>query len=280
MRDAIRRQQKCFKSGAPAEVIKEWKFQKQMGFLQPYMANKSREGNLREHSETENQTQDFETDVEAAEVDNENIEQVNTQQSVENVEDESQPQTLSETVPTMLATTPKSLAPPRKKMKKDNVTTLLKESIEKHEERSKARTEDRQKLLQELQTKQNDPLYHFFMAMYHSTQRMPPSYQHIIKNRLFNEVSQAEGKLLDISNQQQRMHAVQSQLSFVQQQPYYQTLHPPPANSSSSRPSPSASYYSDGSRLSPSDMHLEQDNYSTASNRQEFIDMINNFTDK
>ncbi|CAH1110921.1 unnamed protein product [Psylliodes chrysocephalus] len=40
LRDVLRRQQKNFKSGAPVEAIKEWKFQKQMGFLQTYMAKK------------------------------------------------------------------------------------------------------------------------------------------------------------------------------------------------------------------------------------------------
>ncbi|XP_018573062.1 uncharacterized protein LOC108912337 [Anoplophora glabripennis] len=66
LRDAIRRQQKSYKSGAPAKSIKEWRFHKQMGFLQPYMANKSREGNLPEEDDVI-MTQD------STEVDNETV---------------------------------------------------------------------------------------------------------------------------------------------------------------------------------------------------------------
>ncbi|KAG5895679.1 hypothetical protein JTB14_027002 [Gonioctena quinquepunctata] len=84
LRDALRRQRKYFKSGASAEAIKEWKFQEQMGFLQPYMANKSREGNLREDYRNENVTQHFEEYVTFAEVDDENVEEVNIQQQDKN----------------------------------------------------------------------------------------------------------------------------------------------------------------------------------------------------
>ncbi|XP_050308149.1 uncharacterized protein LOC126744681 [Anthonomus grandis grandis] len=140
LRDAIRRQQKYLKSGSPAEVIKEWKIQKQMGFLQPYMANKSREGNLREDGENQNLIQDSEQDIISADVDNANIE-VNTQQQDESVEDEIQPQILPETFPLTSTTTPISNATPKlaKKCKKNNVAAMMKYSMEKREERSKAK---------------------------------------------------------------------------------------------------------------------------------------------
>jgi len=44
--DAPRRQKKSFKSGAAADTIRQWKFQKQMSFLLPYMTNRKREANL------------------------------------------------------------------------------------------------------------------------------------------------------------------------------------------------------------------------------------------
>lgn len=235
-----------------------------MGFLQPYMANKSREGNLQPDSETENLTQDIELDIEAAsEVDNENL-QVNIQLQAENVVNESQPQTFS-------TPTTKSV----KKFKKDNVTTLLKECIEKREERAKARTEERKKLVKQLQPTQNDPLFNFFMAMYQSTKKMPPSYQHMIKNRLFNEVSQAEAMLLGIGP------SVQQQSIPDQQQPYYQTLNSAPsATPSSSTPSTSTSYYSEHSLLSPSDNHREENDYPTDNSRDEMYNYITTFSDK
>ncbi|XP_031329356.1 uncharacterized protein LOC116160309 [Photinus pyralis] len=277
LRDAIRRQQKCFKSGAAAETIKEWKFQKQMGFLQPYMVNKSREGNLRQDDETENLSQDFESNVDVAEVYNENSQQMNIQDQPENMEDESQSQTLSQTAPTMLSTKRTLIATPNsiKKMKKDNVTTLFKEiSIEKREERAKARTEERKNLVQQLNLTQNDPLFHFFLAMYQSTKKMPPSYQHMVKNGLFNEVSQAQAMLMGIGS------AVYQQPSPDQQQLYYQNLHSPPAATPSSSRASSTSFHSEQSLLSTPEIYPEKNDYSTSSSRDELINLITSFPDK
>lgn len=260
MRDALRRQQKYFKSGAPAEAIKEWKFQKQMGFLQPYMANKSREGNLREDDENENVTQDSEEYETFADVDDENVE-VNIQQQDQSIEDESQPQKLSQTLPPRAAETPTSNATPKsaKKFKKDNVTALLKQSMEKREERCKARMEERKKIVQESKSTENDPLFHFFMSMYQSTKIMPPSYQHQVKNRVFNVVSDVEARLLDVP---------------VQQQHYPAPASIPPYSSSSTP----AYSYSDNSLLSPADTLEEQENSTTAANSDNLINYINTFT--
>ncbi|KAG5871778.1 hypothetical protein JTB14_023462 [Gonioctena quinquepunctata] len=91
-----------------------------MGFLQPYMANKTREGNLREDDGNENFTQDFEEYVTFAEVDDENVEEVNIQQQDETIEDEVQPQKLPQNVPPRAAETPTSNATSKsaKKIKK------------------------------------------------------------------------------------------------------------------------------------------------------------------
>ncbi|KAG5861738.1 hypothetical protein JTB14_027627 [Gonioctena quinquepunctata] len=82
-----------------------------MGFLQPYMANKSREGNLREDDGNENVTQDFEEYVTFAEVDDENVEEVNIQQQDETIEDEAQPQKLPQNVPPRAAETRHQMQP-------------------------------------------------------------------------------------------------------------------------------------------------------------------------
>lgn len=56
-RDALRRQKKCFKSGAAAEIIKQWKFQKQMEYLLPYMANRKRSSNVLDSEDEDDFTQ-------------------------------------------------------------------------------------------------------------------------------------------------------------------------------------------------------------------------------
>ncbi|KAK5648634.1 hypothetical protein RI129_003526 [Pyrocoelia pectoralis] len=218
--DALRRQQKSFKSGAPAEPMKQWKFQKLMSFLYPYMANTSRQGNLQEDGD----------------------------------KDETQPQKLLETLPSSAAEAPKS----PKRFKKDDVTALLKQSMTKREERAKARVKERKKLLQEFKPTESDPLFHFFMSMYQCTKRMPPSYQHIVRNRVFNAVSDVEAELLEIPGQQQH---------------YYQSISPAPASSNSTTPHS----HSENSLLNSSDAHEEEEN-STTTSAVNLINYINNFS--
>ncbi|XP_049796136.1 uncharacterized protein LOC126212774 [Schistocerca nitens] len=170
LRDALRRQQKSMKSGAPAESVKEWKFQKQMGFLQPYMANKAREGNLIEcNDDSETTPQTFATDSPTDVVD-EGEESLNMQQGITSARDDLQSRALPEISP------PPEEPTSAKKIKKDTIAGLLKRSIEQHEERRKSRSEERRNLLAQTSAP-SDPLYHFFMSMYQMTRRMPPSSQ-------------------------------------------------------------------------------------------------------
>ncbi|CAH1106049.1 unnamed protein product [Psylliodes chrysocephalus] len=111
--DALRRQQKYFKSGAPAEAIKEWTFLKQMGFLQSYIANKLREGNCREDDGNKNVTQVSDEYVTFAEVNDENVAEVNIQQQDESIEDDAQLQKFSQTLPLRAAKTPTTNATPK-----------------------------------------------------------------------------------------------------------------------------------------------------------------------
>ncbi|CAH1101126.1 unnamed protein product [Psylliodes chrysocephalus] len=94
--------------------------------LQPYMANKSGEGNLREDDGNENVIQDSEEYVTFAEVDGENVEEMNIQQQ-EETEDEAQSQKLPQTLHPRAAETPTSNTTLKsaKTFKKDNVTALL-----------------------------------------------------------------------------------------------------------------------------------------------------------
>ena len=54
-REALRRQRQRLKSGAAAETIKQWKFQKQLEFLLPYMANRKQGDNLQHCDDEESQ---------------------------------------------------------------------------------------------------------------------------------------------------------------------------------------------------------------------------------
>ncbi|KAF7287168.1 hypothetical protein GWI33_002538 [Rhynchophorus ferrugineus] len=251
LRDAIRRQQRYLKNGSAVEYIKEWKFQKQMGFLQPYMANRSREGNLREDTEA---IQDSEENV--------NVEEDYLYTQYETVNDEAKSDGLPETLPSTLAATPASTVTQkklRKKIKEDKITALYKDIMKRREKSGKARTEKRKSMLHELKSTQNDPLFHFFMSMYQSTKRMSSLDQHIVKNRVFKTVSTVEAKLLSSST-----YAVQHQLNHIQQQPSNKQplLHYTLPYSSSCSTSSSPSYsYSDNSLLSPvGNIHEEQEN--------------------
>ncbi|XP_049800006.1 transcription factor Adf-1-like [Schistocerca nitens] len=191
LRDALRRQQKSMKSGAPAESVKEWKFQKQMGFLQPYMANKAREGNLIEcNDDSETTPQTFATDSPTDVVD-EGEESLNMQQGITSARDDLQSRALPEISP------PPEEPTSAKKIKKDTIAGLLKRSIEQHEERRKSRSEERRNLLAQTSAP-SDPLYHFFMSMYQMTRRMPPSSQYVVRNDIFRVVTEMEASLLNI----------------------------------------------------------------------------------
>lgn len=187
LRDALRRQQKCMKSGAPAESVKQWKFQKRMGILQPYMTNKTREGNLNEDiDDSETPSQNFYIDS-PTDVVEEREESLNMQQGIRSARDEALSQALPE------------ISPPTssKQMKKDTIAGLLKRSMEQHEERRKSRPEERKRILEKTSAP-SDSLYHFFMSMYEVTKNMPPSSQFVVKNDVFRVVTEMEATLLNI----------------------------------------------------------------------------------
>jgi hypothetical protein len=79
-RDAFRRQRQCLKSGAAAETIKLWKFQKQLEFVLPYMANRKRCGNVQHSDDEESQPQFEHTDTSPSE----NLESCNVESVTQN----------------------------------------------------------------------------------------------------------------------------------------------------------------------------------------------------
>lgn len=191
LRDALRRQKKYMKSGAAAEPTKPWKYQQQMAFLQPYMANTQRQGNLNE-SQCINidATQDDaigNNQIDSVECD----EYVNTQNTIDDLDAE-QCLERHETPSSHLSATSK-----KKIHHKDTATSLLKRSMEQHEERRKLRAEERKVIEQHL-TSDNDPLYHFFYSMYKTTKEMPRAAQFAVRNDIFRVVTDMEAKLLNI----------------------------------------------------------------------------------
>ncbi|KAJ8930256.1 hypothetical protein NQ314_016949 [Rhamnusium bicolor] len=141
-KDALRRQRKCLKSGAATVVVKPWKFQKQMEFLVPYMANRARDGNIGDNSdyeeiqeqaeniETENvETENMETENTVN--DNEDIEYVQVENSEHN-EDNNRDKTEKSVKSPATPFTSKTLtSPPRnKRFKEYDIGNILKQSIQ------------------------------------------------------------------------------------------------------------------------------------------------------
>lgn len=199
-RDALRRQKKMLKSGAGAETVRQWKFQKQMEFLLPYMENRKRSANIFDSDDEQSdnadtevsqilETNDFEIPSPILENDYHVVEEDNEVHNNKEREDSVEKDTPSS------AGRKFTFKEPQKKKKKNDIGSLIQQSIANREQRAKERSIERQKLV-DFQTP-NDPLYHFFMSMYQTTHKMPPASQLVIKNKLFEVVSQVESDLLN-----------------------------------------------------------------------------------
>ncbi|XP_025196604.1 uncharacterized protein LOC112595567 [Melanaphis sacchari] len=187
-RDALRRQKRCFKSGAAAEIIKQWKFQKQMEYLLPYMANRKRSSNVLNSEDEDDFIQDeiigkeqisennYDIEAPTLENDNEILVHKNNEHDI-NVD------ATEDSVEGMTNTT-------------SSLAFRNRQSIASREQRAKERALERKRL--EDSKIPNDPLYHFFMSMYHTTQKLSPASQYFIKKELYKVVSKAEVNLLNI----------------------------------------------------------------------------------
>jgi hypothetical protein len=203
-RDALRRQQKCLKSGTAAETIKKWKFQKQLEFLLPYMANRKRGENW-QHSDDEESEPQFENtdtlafqnfegsyvlsvteendDVKTKIHDGDEDYVYRTEDTAESVENT--PSFVKQQI---------SEQPP-KRMKK-HVASRIHRPTEQREQTTKESSIEGKHLEGSKFT--NDPLYNFFLSMYQTTRKMPPASQHFVRTKIFEVVSQTEASLLNI----------------------------------------------------------------------------------
>ncbi|VVC30204.1 BESS motif [Cinara cedri] len=133
-----------------------------MSFLLPYMTNRKREANLDDNGmeNTSTPTQNEIVDVN----DDSKISENNYQES----------------------------------SALENENNLSNRNDENIDIRAKKRAIERKKLKDS--KPHADPLYHFFMSMYHTTQKLPTATQLTIKNKIFETVSQAEAALLNNLN--------------------------------------------------------------------------------
>lgn len=190
-----------------------------MEFLVPYMTNRTREDNLNndecsnlfEESYKASQEQctlskyDFANrENENMEIDNEEIKNMkqimaNTQINIENVESKGEEEEnignkgndineIEESVE--LASTSRRMSIPKKNKKRNNDTTLNTSLI----------CRDQGKVLKMMiEPAPNDYLYLFFITMYNATKNMPPTSQYLVRNKIFQAVSQIEAGLLNIN---------------------------------------------------------------------------------
>nr|CAH7766621.1 unnamed protein product [Callosobruchus chinensis] len=202
-RDALRRQKRMKRSGAPAEAIKLWKYQKEMGFLQPFMANRKREGNLQDDSNSDDSDAPNESFQDSVSNDPEQL-TMNTMS--DNEEFDIFPPSSSTASSSNPPATPSNSqenedTTTRKKNAKKNTTAiaaLLRKNFETRQKMSAQRSEERKQLMEEA-TAPKDPLYHFFITMYETTKRMPLTSQCTVKNKIFQVVSNMEESLLGLS---------------------------------------------------------------------------------
>ncbi|KAJ8941980.1 hypothetical protein NQ314_010204 [Rhamnusium bicolor] len=158
-RDAIRRQQKCIRSGAAATSQKQWKCQKEMGFLQRYMVNRERDTNFSDANDEELQMQDYEElegeddfeagteahslDLEHKERDHEDIPPTNLRcTSMEKAPTVPRQETVSNIPGCSMKKTPIRQSQIHKK---DNIGILFKRSIENREKREQQKEQLREK---------------------------------------------------------------------------------------------------------------------------------------
>ncbi|KAF0698734.1 BESS domain-containing protein, partial [Aphis craccivora] len=148
-RDALRRQKRCFKSGAAAEIIKQWKFQKQMEYLLPYMTNRKRSSNVLDSKDEDDFIQSEITGTEQISENNYDIEAPTLENDNEivvhkNNEHDINVEATEDSVEGMINTT-SSLASQKSgfkqplKKKKDDITNLLQQSIASREQSAKER---------------------------------------------------------------------------------------------------------------------------------------------
>nr|XP_023024081.1 uncharacterized protein LOC111512214 [Leptinotarsa decemlineata] len=207
--DALRRQKMSKpKSGSGAVNIKAWRYQENMSFLIPHMANRPSNTNVNEdllndessHSNSNTIENDIQKNFSDTDIHESGVEETNEtpeSQSTRTAADQGN----------------------KRRRTKNTLNNLLTKSIEDHERRAAKRHQERERLIVNtnngitISNVKNDPLFHFFISMYETTKRLPPLSQHNIKTNIFSLVSQEESK--NLMEYSPRPHSSYSQSSDV-----------------------------------------------------------------
>ncbi|XP_028025951.1 uncharacterized protein LOC114239769 isoform X1 [Bombyx mandarina] len=175
-RDALKRQN-ATRSGQARKQRKEWKYQKAMSFLLPYMCNRDGSSNFvtLDNSVSETSNPPYTIDESSCESCNLLSSNSNNVPSVDIPND---------------STTSESLPPTsKKKRKNDEILELLKENQERRELLERERIEVKNMMLA---NDQYDEIDLFFINLAASTKKLPYYLQLQIKRKCFNTVMSAE----------------------------------------------------------------------------------------
>ncbi|XP_074035400.1 uncharacterized protein [Leptinotarsa decemlineata] len=220
-RDALRRQKMSkLKSGSGAVNIKAWRYQENMSFLIPHMANRPSNTNVNEdilndessHSNSNTIENDIQKNFSDTDIHESGVE---------------------ETIETPESQSTRTAADQGNKRRRtmNTLNNLLTKSIEDHERREAKRQQERERLIANINNDitisnvENDPLFHFFISMYETTKRLPPLSQHNNQTNIFSLVSQEKSK--NLMEYSPRPHSSYSQSSDVES--YYSSYTPSPA---------------------------------------------------
>lgn len=194
-----------------------WKYQKQMRFLKPYFANRSQESNLDNDNEEQSESTDMvKVEFKNVEAENSNMTENGSDNSdIEesetltnstiaendilgnNTSRENQERLKIRSVPAFLSTS--STALKSRRFKKDDKPCTLTEFLQEREKRDHEKALENENF-EETGKPIDDALYHFFMSMYQITKKLPVTYQHIVRNNVFQAVTMAEANCLQISD--------------------------------------------------------------------------------
>ncbi|KAL1456570.1 hypothetical protein WDU94_001291 [Cyamophila willieti] len=175
-RDAKRRQAKALQKGTPLSKIRRWRYQEQMAFLEPFTST----GNDDEDRvrKAVGITDDSDVVVELDD-DEDNSLEYGDASYIEVTPDGLLEESMTDNLGVIVA----------KKSKRRRLTYSM-TKVSEYEESDA----DGGNMSMHFS---DDPLYHFFMAMYQSTKKLSPQLQHQVKRQVFQAVSDAEVEMVD-----------------------------------------------------------------------------------
>ncbi|XP_063530921.1 uncharacterized protein LOC134755455 [Cydia strobilella] len=177
-RDALKRQ-KTKKSGQSPRKIREWKYQKIMEYLLPYMSNRERDSSL------ENTILSQKTDDSSSQTSNKSNDDLSLRSEIASQNSNKSNDDLS--LRTKIAST-SDVSSSSKKKKEDDLSCILNRHLENQENFRK----ERQELKEFLKPTDHDDIDLFFLSMAKTYKKLPDYLQVPLKRKLFNIISETE----------------------------------------------------------------------------------------